>query len=109
MKFNVIETQVGITKLSEFRSSGKFICEKKGLYLISVYMYSDTNGAQYYIYKNRHIVSKLYIGTHSIGWAHTGTGVVSVDLQVGDAVWIKVPLSLSVGIQYSCLTIVKIK
>lgn len=35
LKFNDVRLSVGISNLSEYQSVGKFICERKGLYMIS--------------------------------------------------------------------------
>ena len=99
-----------MNNLSTFKNTGKFVCEKSGLYLVAVHIYSTTNSAVSYIYKNGNIVSRLFIGRFSGSFGNTGTGVVSLGLQTGDVVWIQASSSMYVhNNQYSCLTIIKLK
>ncbi|XP_071177348.1 uncharacterized protein [Mytilus edulis] len=93
LKFGDIRTHVGILNdnLSSFRSSGKFTCQKEGLYRISSWMLSDTDIATIGIYRNSNNLAKVYItyDSDSDTSAGTGTAVVTVELQVGDTVYVK--------------------
>ena len=112
IKFDDVRTYVGIENVYPFKHSGKFTCEKAGLYHISVVVTSNTDRAAYSIYRNDDLLLlKVYIATHTANaWEHTGTGVIAIKLYVGDTISVKKELKdMHVyGSMYSCLTIVKI-
>lgn len=112
IKFDDVRTYVGIENVYPFKHSGKFTCEKAGLYHISVVVTSNTDRAGYSIYRNDDLLLlKVYIATHTgNAWEHTGTGVIAIKLYVGDTISVKKELKdMHVyGSMYSCLTIVKI-
>ncbi|VDI63221.1 Hypothetical predicted protein [Mytilus galloprovincialis] len=51
--FPNIKTIIGITDLSAYKSTGKFVCTVAGLYHVSAVMMSNTNGQYYNIYKKQ--------------------------------------------------------
>lgn len=111
IKFDNVVTQTGLNGISEFKTTGKFTCEKAGLYLISVHIASSVSGAAYHIKQNNVLLSHVYVGDHpSYDWSYTGTGTVTVQLQSGDLVWVQAGSSFYVyGGWYSCMSFVKIK
>ena len=111
IKFPDVGFSVGINNLATYRSTGKFVAEKTGLYLISVAIASATGAAGYYIMKNNTEISKTEIGYFTTyGYWHTGTVVVSVQLELNDYIWIKPnkPWHME-GHRWSQLSIVKLK
>lgn len=55
LKFDDVRFSVGIRHLSAYTNTGKFICEKKGVYLFSSIL-STTNSAEYYIRMNGKVI-----------------------------------------------------
>lgn len=112
LKFDDIRTQTGIISISSFKSSGKFTCQKEGLYLISSWVFSDTNFATFGVYRSSKKLAQGYITFDSDDntSAGTGTAVISVELQVADTVYVKTENDMRAfdGMR-SCLTIVKLK
>lgn len=113
IKFDNVTFVVGITNQSAYRRSGKFVCEKEGLYLISASIYSETNNAHYYIKLNGDIMSKTWIGYSSSPASllqHTGTVVLALQLRPKDSVWVYCngKFNIQAGL-WSSLTIVKVR
>ncbi|XP_076071317.1 uncharacterized protein LOC143042749 [Mytilus galloprovincialis] len=108
LKFDNVIFSVGINNLSTFKSTGKFVCKHNGLYMISVSIMSNTNGARFYIYLNGNSISSTYIANQEKGWWHTGTVVVSRQLKINDMLWVQTN-GIFVHSTYSQLTIMKVK
>lgn len=113
IKFDNVAFSVGIANLSAFKSSGKFVCEKEGLYLFSVSVYSNTNDAFFNIYLNGKRISYTYIGYNSnnpSSMGNTGAAVHALQLRLNDSVWVTYPGAYYVGSSDgSTFTIAKIK
>ena len=103
----------GISDINRFQTSGKFVCEVSGVYLFSVHIMSGSNHAEYQMLKNNMLLSYVHViytsptsGTHY----NTGTGVMAVQLNVGDTLNVKADNNMYiVGPSYSCMTIIKIR
>ncbi|XP_071135131.1 uncharacterized protein [Mytilus edulis] len=112
VKFNDIKTNSNISNLSYFKSNGKFITETEGLYLVSTWIFSYTNGASYAVYKNGKSIALAY-AHYDTDTSNTNGGsasaIVSTELKAGDVVWAQTTTSMFVYAQFSCLTIVKLK
>lgn len=109
LKFVVDQSSVGISNLSTLKNTGKFVCEKSGIYMVSVSIMSYTDGARFYIYLNGNVISSTYIGAHTEGWWHTGTVVIARQLQIDDSLWVQTSgLHINHGLD-SSFTIVKVK
>lgn len=112
VKFNDIKTNSNISNLSYFKSNGKFITETEGLYLVSTWIFSYTNGASYAVYKNGKSIALAY-AHYDRDTSNTNGGsasaIVSTELKAGDVVWVQTTTSMYVYAQFSCLTIVKLK
>lgn len=110
MKFDDVQFIVGINNLSDFKSTGKFVCGKSGLYMISVSIMSYTSGAQFVIVLNGKGISSTYISFHDGNKWHTGTDVIAEQLQIGDNVWVQSTSNMFInnGL-YSSFTIIKVK
>ncbi|CAC5421154.1 unnamed protein product [Mytilus coruscus] len=92
LKFPVIKSSVGISNLSSVQKSGSFICEKKGLYLVTVTVMVCSRGdSRFYIYKNNKEFMEYYIGRSdgSKEDCHSGTGTAVVELHVDDSLNIR--------------------
>lgn len=92
MKFDNVILSVGYNNLPAYKSSGKFICERNGLYLISASIASGANNAQYYLYLNNDMIASTYISGStnypSTTW-NTGTIVLALQLRHSDSVYVK--------------------
>ncbi|CAC5389014.1 TRIP11 [Mytilus coruscus] len=113
VKFNDVQFSIGINNLSTYKSTGKFVIEREGLYLISSSIFSGTNGAYYYIYLNGDQISYTSIGNDSNNpslMQHTGTLVVARQLRSNDSVWVNIRSGITIPAGHSStFTIVKIK
>jgi len=108
-KFPHTKTVYGISDINGFRTSGKFVCEAPGVYLFSVHIMSDSNNAAYIMFKNNMILSYVYvIYTSQTSGLHynTGTGVMAVQLNVGDTLYVKADTNMHIySDPWSCMTI----
>ena len=114
IKFPDTKTVYGISNINIFKISGQFVCEVSGVYLFSVHIMSNSNDAVYQMFKNTMILSHVYvIYTSNTSDAHrnTGTGVMAVQLNVGDTLYVKSDaynMHIYSG-SWSCMTIIKIR
>lgn len=109
--FNVHHSY-GITTstLSKFKSTGKFICEVEGLYLIATNIISSKSGSWFKIMKNQEELSRTYIAYFDSGASyHSGTGLAVITLQVKDTIYIKVGSDIGISSRDNTLSIIKIK
>lgn len=111
IKFPSTKTSIGINNLADFKTTGKFTCEKTGVYLFVVhvaYKGNDDN-AQFIMYKNDQILSYVMIvyGTHGDNY-FSGSGTVVVQLIAGDILIAKSNERMTVTGLYSCFTVLKI-
>lgn len=115
IKFSDVKLSNGIGNIDKFRSSGKFTCEKQGLYLVGAYINSYSFGAQFKIVRNGNMISQVHFRPDSIpkgtSSLHTGTGVIAVQLNVKDTLNVKAGYTnmYVIGSGYSCLTVIKVK
>lgn len=112
IKFDNVAFSVGINNLPAFKSTGKFVCENDGTYLISTSIASSTIDANYVIYLNGNAISTTFIGyNHNKPslWYYTGSVVLVLPLRSKDSVWVHYPNSYNIynGL-WSTFTIVKI-
>ncbi|CAC5402657.1 C1QL [Mytilus coruscus] len=103
--FPIIKTNIGITDLSSYKSTGKFVCTVAGLYHVSAVMMSNTDGQYYYIYKNNDRMSFTFYGKVDI--YQTRTRVFVTMLDVGDEITVRTGGSQYIYL-HSCFTIVKL-
>lgn len=113
LKFDDVSFCIGINNLASYKNTGKFICEKKGIYLISASIMSTSNYGFYYIYLNGRQITNTMTGynSNSPTTVHqTGTVVVALQLHPNDTVWLYNTASYTMkGGLWSTLTIVKVK
>ena len=96
----------GIHNTNSIRNSGIFTCEHPGLYLISVYITTNTKHSIYYMYKNNNVIA--YGVSSQTDYVQTTSVTVIAQLTVNDT--ISATGSLYVGSGYeSCLTILQIQ
>ena len=88
-------------------STGKFISEKTGLYLISVSIASSTAGARYFVIQDGAPVSYSFVSSDNS--TDSGTVVTAIELQANNTVWIEAQDSLDLYFGWSCLTIVRLQ
>ncbi|CAC5422871.1 unnamed protein product [Mytilus coruscus] len=114
INFSDVKLSNGIENVKKFKSSGTFICEKQGIYLVGVYIMSYTKEAHFEIMKNGIIVSRVKVrpdlGSTEDNY-HTGTGIIAVQLNANDTLNIQAGYrKMKVdGGGYSCLTVIKMK
>ena len=111
-KFPATKTVIGISDINGFRTSGKFVCEVPGVYLFSVYIMSESDNAVYRMLKSNMVLSHVYvIYTSQPSGSHynTGTGVMAVQLNVGDTLYVNAHNNMHIYGTWSCMTIIKIR
>ena len=102
----------GISNIFGFQTLGKFVCGVSGVYLFSVHITSDSNNAEYQMLKNNMILSSVYVMyTSQLSGVHhsTGTGVMAVQLNVGDTLYVKAFSNMYISSSWSCMTVIKIR
>ncbi|CAC5407927.1 unnamed protein product [Mytilus coruscus] len=113
MKFDNVIFSVGYNNLSAYKSTGKFICERSGLYLISASIVAEANNGYYSVYLNNNVITYKYISYNNnnpSSTRNTGTIVLALQLHPNDSVWVKNTGSTRISIgNWSTLTIVKVK
>lgn len=112
IKFDNVAFSVGINNLPAFKSTGKFVCENNGTYLISTSIASRSIDAHYFIYLNGIEISTTLIGFNANRpslWYYTGSVVLVLPLRLKDSVWVHYPGNFYIynGL-WSTFTIVKI-
>ncbi|VDI58434.1 Hypothetical predicted protein [Mytilus galloprovincialis] len=105
VQFPNIKTNIGITDLSAYKSTGKFVCTVAGLYHISAVIMSNTNDGYFHIEKNNAIMITTFYG--KVDNYQTRTRVFVTMLDVGDEITVRTANSQYIY-QYSCFTIVKL-
>lgn len=109
--FNTVPLSLGIGNISAFKSNGKFVCEKDGLYMMAVTVSSKEHYASFCVHREgvqSGYVSCAEIGQHSGDAWHSGTSVVALYLQVNDKIHIETSYSIEIG-YWTHFTIMKIK
>ncbi|XP_071127419.1 uncharacterized protein [Mytilus edulis] len=89
VKFSDVKFSEGMGDLSTFKSTGKFKCERSGLYILSVTLEFDVNGSEFYINVNGKVFTKNYKKQQS-GWWHSSSAVIAIELNTNDTVWVQV-------------------
>ena len=112
IQFNNVHHSYGITNstLSKFKSTGTFVCEVEGLYLIATTILSSITDSWFKLMKNQEELSRTYIAYYGSGggW-YSGTGLAIVTLQVKDTIYIEVGRHIGIYNPYNTLIITKIK
>lgn len=113
MKFPSTKTSIGINNVAAFKTSGKFTCEKAGVYLFSVSIaYNGGTNADFELKKNSQLLSRVMIvhnSGHSSGTAYLGSGTVVVHINAGDILYANAWRNMMLYEVDSCFTVIKIK
>jgi len=105
MQFTNVKISNGIQNTDSIKTSGIFTCENPGLYLIAVYMTTNTKHGRYAVYKNTVRIA----GGYSVTASYETTSVTVIEhLTVNDTISVTGSMSLVYG-THSCLTILQIK
>ena len=108
VKFPDVIINYGIQNLTLFKQTGIFTCEQKGMYIFFSSMVSlSTNGYFRWYLNNSSSVSTIYVNKHNS--YQSGSGMVTVELAVGDTVSLKPYNSYIRFDSASCYTLIKIK
>ena len=105
MQFTDVKTVNGIHNTDSIRNSGIFTCENPGLYLISVYIQTNTKAGVYYVNKNTKYIADGF--SSPIGYQTTSVTVIQY-LTVNDTISVTGNMYAFSGVE-SCLTILQIQ
>ena len=108
VKFSNVKSNYDLQNLAQFQQTGIFTCEQKGLYMFFSNIMSSTPGGYFRWYINTWTyLSAVYVnGNHDY---QSGSGMVTVELDVGDTVSLKSERNNLYVHAYSCYTLVKIQ
>lgn len=107
MPFKTVSTSHGLKNLTSVKSKGTFTCEVAGIYLISVFVSTNSNVyGYYYININGKDIAYAYTDTES--YQHTSSATIVTNLNKGYIVYIKNGPAISVQKTGSHLSIIQI-
>lgn len=111
--FPNIQTRYGVSDsaLSDFGKSGKFRCEKAGLYLISGYIMIETTGTvRLDFYNNDKRIVLLYFTSNAQRTFQTGSILTLQYLNIHDTLYIKAgnDALIAGGEPYSCISLMQL-
>lgn len=113
IKFDVIKSVYGISSVDSFKRTGIFKCEISGLYLLTATILSPSSFARFLMVKNGVALERVFFQIYQPGSSdyQTGTGILAINLRVGDTLRIQTGTSMQVNGEsdLSCITIVKFK
>lgn len=108
IKYDIIRTSTGISDSARLLSSGVFICEKPGLYIVMVLMRGISSYSYYWIKKNNTnmlFIQNMYskdIADRSV------SGSFAIDLDIGDTIYVMPGDDVKLNAE-SCLSVIKVK
>lgn len=109
VKFPHILTSTGISDITSFKSTGKFVCEFPGLYFISSYIRTNDGAHSYFLKKNSDTISYSATTIWPGSTGSTTTGIsAAVDCQKNDELYLLLSTSISIQSTWSCFTVLKI-
>ena len=106
MQFTDVKISNGIHNTDSIKTSGTFTCENPGLYLISVYIQTNSNHSYYKLYKNTAIIANEH--TSITDYYETSSVTVIEHLTVNDTIFVSGNMFVYNDYE-SCLTILQIK
>ena len=108
VKFPNVKTNYGIQNLTLFKQTGIFTCEQKGIYMFfsSMVSHSRDGSFQWYL-SNSTYLTTVYVGKQND--YQSGSGMITVELAVGDTVSLISFIDNYVVYSFSCYTLIKIK
>lgn len=98
---------INSTAKEKIANSGKFTCEKPGLYLIATFIMTDTDQAVLLVYKNDNMINRIHAYYSTSGHYQTGTMVFLDNLKQHDTISIRAYEQLTVRYQ-SCFSVLQI-
>ena len=108
VKFPYVYSNYNIQNLTLFKQTGIFTCEQKGLYMFFSNIVSRTKDAFFKWYLNNStFLSVIYVSNHDD--FHAGSGMVTVELAVGDTVSLIAIRNEKIIDPASSYTLIKIK
>jgi hypothetical protein len=108
VKFPNIKSNYGLQNMTLFKQTGIFSCEQKGLYMFFSSMMSTSEDGYFKWYlNNSNSLSDVYVGYQT--QYQSGSGMVALELAVGDTVSLKSLRSNILVDKFSCYTLIKIK
>ena len=106
IKFTDVKIADGIHNTDSIKTSGIFTCENPGLYLISVYITTNTKYGRYAVYKN---TVQIAFASSPVTVSYGTPSVTIIEhLTVNDTISVTGDISVFYG-SFSCLTILQIK
>ena len=106
IQFTDIKISNGIHNTDSIKTSGIFTWENPGLYLISVYITTNTKHGRYDVYKN---TIPIAVGYSTVTVSYETTSITVIEhLTVNDTISATGDISVIYG-SASCLTILQIK
>ena len=108
VKFPNVKTNYGLQNLTLFKQTGIFTCEQKGIYMFFSNILSTSIGVYFRWYLNNSTaLSTIYVGDNN--HYQSGSGMVTLELAVGDTVFLKSLNNNKDVHAFSCYTLIKIK
>lgn len=107
IRFNNIRLSVGIANISAFKNTGKFVCEKEGLYLMAATVASNVY-SNFCTHQGNTQVSCTEIGQHTGNAWHSGTSVATLHLLVNDNVFVSTGSTIE-SAPWTQFTLIKIR
>jgi hypothetical protein len=109
VKFPSVYRNYGLQNMTLFKQTGIFTCEQKGLYMFfsSITSTSKIRGYFRWCLNSSKYVSSIYVGNQND--FETGSGMVTLELAVGDTVSLKSFINNYLVYTFSCYTLIKIK
>ena len=105
--FQDVKTAIGIAHINAFKTSGKFTCERSGVYLIATFVQSNTHENGFTIYKNNKALGDAF-GSLT-GEFETATVVVIESVTANDTISIHSRRAMKIFNSYeSCLSILQV-
>ena len=106
IQFTYVRLAVGIHNTDSITNSGIFTCEKAGLYLISVYIVTNTHHGSYVLHKNSKVIADAFASLTD--YYQTASTTVVEHLAVSDTISVRGGLYVYDDYE-SCLTILQIQ
>ena len=105
--FQDVKTAMGITHIDAFKTSGKFTCERSGVYLIAAFVQSNTHENGFTIAKNNQGIADAFDSL--TGEYETATAIVIESVTVNDTISIHSRRAMKIFNSYeSCLSILQV-
>jgi hypothetical protein len=103
----MVTNGISTSGVGKIKQTGTFTCETAGVYLISAFIMTNTNGAATGIYRNSNLIA---VGFVSVNGHYQTTTVVGLErLDVNDIISIKTYYNMYIyGYSQTCLSVLQI-